>query len=57
MLVTALAPSIGYEKASKIAQLAHQKNLSLRQASSQLNYIDQKEFDNLTNPQFMIGSD
>ena len=44
MLVTALSPSIGYEKASKIAQLAHEKNLSLRQASSQLNYLDQEGF-------------
>ncbi len=57
MLVTALAPSIGYEKASKIAQLAHEKNLSLRQASIQLNFIDQEEFDNLTNPKSMIGGD
>ncbi len=57
MLVTALAPSIGYEKASKIAQLAHRKNLSLRQASNQLNYIDQDEFDNLTNPKSMIRDD
>ena len=57
MLVTALAPSIGYEKASEIAQLAHEKNLSLRQASIQLNYIDQEEFDNLTNPKSMIEGD
>ena len=57
MLVTALAPSIGYEKASKIAQLAHEKNLSLKQASIQLNYIGQEEFDKLTNPKSMIGSD
>ncbi len=57
MLVTALAPSIGYEKASKIAQLAHEKNLSLKQASNELNYIDQEEFDNLTNPKSMIGDD
>ena len=57
MLVTALAPSIGYEKASKIAQLAHEGNLSLREASSQLNYIDQEEFENLTNPKSMIGDD
>jgi len=54
MLVTALAPSIGYEKASKIAQLAHEKNLSLREASSLLNYLDQEEFDKLTNPKSMI---
>ena len=57
MLVTALSPSIGYEKASEIAQLAHKKNLSLRQASNQLNYIDQEEFENLTNPKSMIGDD
>ena len=57
MLVTALAPSIGYEKASKIAQLAHKKNLSLRQASSHLNYIDEEEFDTLINPESMIGND
>ena len=55
MLVTALAPSIGYEKASKIVQLAYDKNLSLRQASNQLNYINQKEFDNLIDPNSMIG--
>ncbi len=55
MLVTALAPSIGYEKASKIAQLAYDKNLSLRQASNELNYINQEEFDNLINPKSMIG--
>jgi len=54
MLVTALAPSIGYEKASKIAQLAHDKNLTLRQASNQLNYIDEEEFDTLINPKSMI---
>jgi len=57
MLVTALAPSIGYEKDREIAQLAHKKNLSLRQASIQLNYIDQEEFDNLTNPKSMIEGD
>ena len=57
MLVTALAPSIGYNKASKIAQLAHKKNLSLRQACIELNYIDQEEFDNLTNPKSMIRDD
>ncbi len=55
MMVTALAPSIGYEKACKIAQLAHKKNLTLRQASNQLNYIDKEEFDNLINPKYMIG--
>ena len=54
MLVTPLAPSIGYEKASKIAQLAYDKNLSLRQASNQLKFIDQEEIDRLIDPQSMI---
>ena len=57
MLVTALAPLIGYEKASQIAQLAHKKNISLREASRQLNYIDQAEFDDLINPKSMVGTD
>ncbi len=57
MLVTALVPSIGYDKACKIAQLAHVENLSLRQASNKLNYISQEEFDNLINPNSMLGLD
>ena len=57
MLVTALAPSIGYEKASEIAQLAHDKNLTLRQASNQLNYIDEETFDKLIDPKSMVGHD
>ena len=57
MLVTALAPSIGYEKASQIAQFAHKKNISLREASRELNYINQEEFDNLVNPECMVGTD
>ena len=57
MLVTALAPLIGYEKSSQIAQLAHKKNISLREASRQLNYIDQAEFDDLINPKSMVGTD
>lgn len=56
MLVTALTPVIGYEKSSKIAQLAHQKNISLRQASLELGYIDQKDFDKIINPTFMTHS-
>ena len=55
MLVTALTPSIGYENAAKIAQLAHTKNISLREASKQLGYINSDDFDNLVNPKKMIS--
>ena len=53
MLVTALAPSIGYEKATEIAQLAHNKNISLRDSAIKLGYISSAEFDILTNPSKM----
>ena len=49
MLVTSLTPRIGYEKACKIAQLAHKKNLTLKEASEKLGFINNKEFDNLIN--------
>ena len=54
MLVTALTPKIGYKKSSEIAQLAHSKNITLRQASIELGYINEVEFDNIVNPTSMI---
>ena len=45
MLVTALNPKIGYEKAADIAKLAHQDGLTLRQATLQLGYLSGEEFD------------
>ncbi len=50
MLVTALTPSIGYEKASKIAKLAHEENITLRNASRKLGYLTEKDFDKIVNP-------
>ncbi len=50
MLVTALVPEIGYEKAAAIAQKAHQGGLSLRQASLELGYISEHEFDRIVKP-------
>ncbi len=50
MLVTALAPVIGYEKACEIAHLAHEKNISLRESALQLGYVTKKEFDEIINP-------
>ncbi len=53
MLITALAPKIGYEKASKIAQLAHTDNISLRQAALSLGYVNESEFNQLVDPKAM----
>ena len=53
MLVTALAPEIGYEKASKIAQFAFQKNLTLREGALKLGYINEKDFDRIVDPTSM----
>ena len=50
MLVTALTPSIGYEKASAIAQHAHQQGLTLRDAALELGHISGPEFDQIVNP-------
>ncbi len=55
MLVTALTPKIGYEKASKIAQHAHKKGLTLKEASLQLKYISESEFESIINPNNMIN--
>ena len=46
MLVTALNPQIGYDKASQIAHLAYENNLTLKQATIQLGYLTEAEFDN-----------
>ena len=45
MLVTALAPKIGYDKAAEIAKLAHHQDISLREANRKLGYLKDEEFD------------
>ena len=45
MLVTALAPHIGYEKSAKIAQTAHRERTSLREAALKLGHVGEAEFD------------
>ncbi|MBD2395628.1 class II fumarate hydratase [Cyanobacterium aponinum FACHB-4101] len=45
MLVTALTPKIGYDKASKIAHLAYEKNITLKEATLELGYLTATEFD------------
>ena len=50
MLVTALSPIIGYDKASKLAHYAHKNNCSLKAANEALNYISAEAFDEAINP-------
>jgi fumarate hydratase, class II len=53
MLVTALAPKIGYDKAAKIAHTAHVEHTSLREAALKLGYLSGEEFDQLMKPEKM----
>lgn len=55
MLVTALAPHIGYDKAAAIAKLAHHDNLTLKQAASKLGHVSDADFDAWVRPRDMIG--
>jgi fumarate hydratase class II len=54
MLVTALAPRIGYDKAAKIAKTAHQKGTTLREEAIGGGYVSAAEFDRLVRPEKMI---
>ena len=53
MLVTALTPKIGYDKASKIAHSAHVEHTSLREAALKLGYLTGEEFDQWVRPEKM----
>ena len=53
MLVTALSPQIGYDKAAEVAHLAHEKNLTLKEACLELGYVSLKEFDEIVIPENM----
>jgi fumarate hydratase class II len=56
MLVTALNPHIGYEKAAKIAKKAHKENKTLREASIELGFLTSEQFTEWVKPQEMVGS-
>jgi len=53
MLVTALNPKIGYDKAAEIAKKAHHEHISLREAALKLGYLTEKEFDEIIRPEKM----
>ncbi|MEW5708577.1 MAG: class II fumarate hydratase [Pseudomonadota bacterium] len=55
MLVTALAPHIGYDKAAEIAKLAHQEGITLKQAALELDYVTGEQFDEWVRPEAMVG--
>lgn len=54
MLVTALNPHIGYEKAAAIAKLAFKENSTLKEAALKLEYLTEEEFDQWVNPSDMV---
>ncbi len=54
MLVTALAPEIGYDKAAQIAKHAHASGMTLREAGLALRLIDEATFDRLVRPENMV---
>jgi fumarate hydratase class II len=54
MLVTALAPVIGYDKASKIAHHAMDHELTLKEAALDLGYVSEQEFDSVVDPRKMV---
>jgi fumarate hydratase, class II len=53
MLVTALAPKIGYDNAAKVAKTAHHESTSLKEAATKLGFLTPEEFDELVKPESM----
>ena len=55
MLVTALAPTIGYDNATKVAKTAHKNGTTLREEAVKLGFVDNETFDRIVRPESMIG--
>ncbi len=55
MLVTALAPHIGYDNAAKVAKHAHAKGMTLREAALELELLSGADFDAWVRPEKMVG--
>ena len=55
MLVTALAPVIGYDKAAEIAKTAHKRGTTLREEALRLGYVTVEDFDRIVRPEEMIA--
>ena len=54
MLITALNPHIGYDKAAQIAKKAHKENITLKQAALDLGFVTRDQFDKWVDPQKMV---
>ncbi len=55
MLVTALSPHIGYDKSAKVAHVAFEENLSLKEAAVRLGFLSAEDFDRFVRPEKMLG--
>ena len=55
MLVTALAPEIGYDNATKVAKTAHANKTTLREEAINLGFVDGETFDRVVQPKDMLG--
>ncbi|WBU59440.1 class II fumarate hydratase [Paracoccus albus] len=55
MLVTALAPTIGYDNATKVAKTAHKNGTTLREEAVGMGFVTEDEFDKIVRPEQMIG--
>ena len=55
MLVTALAPTIGYDNATKVAKTAHKNGTTLREEAIALGFVDGETFDRIVRPEKMVG--
>jgi len=55
MLVTALAPKIGYDKATEVAKTAHKNGTTLKEEALRLGYVTEQEFDEVVRPEDMVG--
>ncbi len=55
MLVTALAPTIGYDNATTVAKTAHKNGTTLREEAIKLGFVTEEEFDRVVRPEHMVG--
>jgi len=55
MLVTALNPHIGYDKAAQVAKKAYKEDTSLKEAALALGFLTAKRFDEIVHPEKMLG--
>ena len=55
MLVTALAPTIGYDNATLVAKSAHKNGTTLKEEALKLGFVDEQSFDKIVRPENMVG--